>query len=148
MEAVQYENQELVDMLLIFGECHKNQRQAAVLYAERFPDRRHPGHGFFRNLYVRLCEHGSLHASRKPHRIPARAEETVNTVRTALLNDPHTSTRAIGRALQIDHRTVHKIIKKNLKWHPFKRHTTQLLFPADFPRREAFCDWVLDQVRK
>ncbi|EFN72091.1 hypothetical protein EAG_09942, partial [Camponotus floridanus] len=48
-----YGNQELVDMLLIYGECHKNQRRAAALYAERFPERRHPRHGFFHNLCER-----------------------------------------------------------------------------------------------
>lgn len=146
MEAVQYRNQELVDMLLIYGECLKNQRRSAALYAERFPDRRHPGHGFFRSLVVRLCEHGMLHASRKPQRVPARARESIDAVRMALENNPHTSTRAIGRDLQMKHTKVHRIIKKDLGWKPFKRHTSQGLFPADFPRREAFCDWILNQV--
>lgn len=146
MEAVRYGNQELIDMLLIFGECRKNQRRAAVLYAERFPDRRHPGHGFFHNLYTRLCEHGMLHASTKRYHVPSRPRELIDTVRTELENEPHTSTRAIGRALQIKHTKVHRIIKKDLKWHPFKRHTSQRLFPADFPRREFFCDWMLNQV--
>lgn len=146
MEAVRYSNQELADMLLIFGECHKNQRRAAALYALRFPDRRHPGHGFFHSLFVRLCEHGMLHASTKPHRVPSRARNVIETVKTALENDPHTSTRIVGRALQINHTKVHRIIKKDLGWHPFKRHTSQRLFPADFPRREAFCDWMLNQV--
>lgn len=48
-----YTNEELTDMLLIYGECHKNQRRAAVLYAERFPDRRHPRHGVFCIVYMR-----------------------------------------------------------------------------------------------
>lgn len=146
MESVQYENQELVDMLLIYGECYKNQRRAAALYAERFPERRHPRHNFFHSLCVRLCEHGTLHASRKPQRVPPRARESIDAVRMALENNPHTSTRAIGRDLQIKYTKVHRIIKKDLGWKPFKRHTSHGLFPGDSARRETFCDWMLNQV--
>jgi len=37
-----YTSNEVVDILLIFGECHRNYRNASRLYAERYPDRRHP----------------------------------------------------------------------------------------------------------
>ena len=33
---------EIVDMILILGECHINYATASRLYAERFPGRRHP----------------------------------------------------------------------------------------------------------
>jgi len=38
-EQNHYSFKELTDMILIYGECRKNQRQAAALYAQRFPDR-------------------------------------------------------------------------------------------------------------
>jgi len=66
-------------------------------------------------------------------------------VREAVSANPHTSTRCIARELNIDHTKVHRIIKNNLRWHPFKRHTTQKLFPQDLPRRDRFCDWISDQ---
>jgi len=44
MQRPRYTNEELANMLLIYGECHKNERMAAVLYANRFPDKRHPTH--------------------------------------------------------------------------------------------------------
>lgn len=94
----------------------------------------------------RLRQYGSLHASTRPHQTRRQEENTVNTVKRELLNNPHTSTRAIGHDLHIDNIKVHRIIKQNLKWHPFKRHSTQRLFPADFGRRRAFCNWMLDQV--
>lgn len=147
MDRAFYRNEELVDMLLIYGECHKSQRRAAELYGQRFPDRRHPGHGFFHSLFARLCQHGMLHASTRPRNVRrARTQEEINAVREAVLANPHTSTRAVGRDLHMGHTKVHKILKRDLKWHPFKRHTTQRLLPGDFPRREAFCDWLSEQV--
>ena len=45
---------EAVDMILVFGECHKNASQAARVYAERYPERHHPDRGSFSNLCDRL----------------------------------------------------------------------------------------------
>lgn len=141
-----YTNEELANMLLIYGECHKNERQAAILYAERFPEKRHPAHGFFHTLFTRLVQHGTLHASRRPRNVHHRAAETINQVREAVSANPHASSRSIAYDLAMDHTKVHRIIKNNLKLYPFKRHTTQKLLPQDLPRRERFSDWVLDQV--
>ena len=35
-------NEEMVDMILFFGECRRNARVAQQLFAERFPNRQHP----------------------------------------------------------------------------------------------------------
>ncbi|OXU17757.1 hypothetical protein TSAR_008217 [Trichomalopsis sarcophagae] len=37
-----YSPNEIVDMIIVLGECHNNYNAAAKLYAERFPDSRHP----------------------------------------------------------------------------------------------------------
>lgn len=141
-----YTNEELANMLLIYGECHKNGRQAAILYAERFPEKRHPAHGFFHTLFTRLVQHGMLHAPRRARNVHHRAADTINQVREAVLVNPHTSTRSIAHDLGINHTKVHRIIKKDLRMYPFKRHTTQKLLPQDLPRRERFCDWILERV--
>jgi len=39
-----YTSNEIVDIILVFEECHNNYRQAAVLYRNRFPRRRHSNH--------------------------------------------------------------------------------------------------------
>ncbi|KYN16536.1 hypothetical protein ALC57_11197 [Trachymyrmex cornetzi] len=65
-----YTNEELTNMLLIYGKCQKNQRQAAALYVERFPVKRHPGHGFFHSLFIILIQYGTLHASVDINNIP------------------------------------------------------------------------------
>lgn len=141
-----YSNQELADMLLIYGECHKNGRRAAALYANRYPDRRHPAYSTFPDIYRRVCQSGTVHQSTRPRNVRQRDEQMIEQVREAVAANPHTSTRCVGRDLNIDHSRVHRIVKKNLGWHPFKRHTTQQLFPQDLIRRERFCEWISDQV--
>lgn len=146
MDRPRYTNEELANMLLIYGECQKNGRQAVILYAESFPEKRHPAHGFYHTLFTRLIQHGTLHASTRAQNVRHRTAEAINQVREAIVADPHTSTRSIAYDLGMDHTKVHRIIKKDLRLHPFKRHTTQKLLPQDLFRRERFCDWVSEQV--
>jgi hypothetical protein len=39
-----YSASDYVEMLLIYGECGRNARAAARMYAQRFPNRNHPDH--------------------------------------------------------------------------------------------------------
>lgn len=145
-ERNRYSFEELKNMILIYGECQQNQRQAAALYVRRFPDRRHPNHGFFYRLQERLGTNGQFYKSRRPIHVPQRNQEVIDAVQQALVRNPHTSTRAIAADLNMNHISVHKIIKHSLGLHPFKKHTTHKLLPADMPRRLNFCEWVIDHV--
>lgn len=142
-----YSFEELTDMILTYGECRKNQRQAAALYAKRFPDRRHVDHGFIYSLCERLKTNGQFYKSTKRINVRRRNQEVVNAVQETLMANPHTSTRAIATDLNINYVTVHKIIKHSLGWHPFKQHTIQRLIPSDMQRRLNFCEWIIEQVK-
>jgi hypothetical protein len=48
-----YENNELTDMLLKYGQCYQNIPAASREYAERFSERFHPGPRQFINLVQR-----------------------------------------------------------------------------------------------
>lgn len=70
-------NSEKVDLLLIFGECQRNVRQAARLYAERYPDRYHPHHNYMGRLIRGLTQHGHFPGHEQRQRRPNNfAEET------------------------------------------------------------------------
>ncbi|RZB39459.1 hypothetical protein BDFB_013847 [Asbolus verrucosus] len=51
-----YSSDEKTDMILIYGECLKNASRAALLYAERFPNRRAPTDTIFKRLENQLRE--------------------------------------------------------------------------------------------
>lgn len=144
-----YTNDELVDMVLIYGECGRNERQAAALYAQRFPDRRAPHHARFGELVARLRQHGALRAPAGPGRGRRRRnQQDVDAVQQHFLDEPHTSTRAAAADLGMSHSKVHRVLKHDLGMKPWKRHTSQKLHPGDDVRRIAFCDWIADEVSK
>jgi len=48
-----YTSKEIVDIILVLEECHNNYQQAAILYRNRFPHRRHPNHYMISRLVLR-----------------------------------------------------------------------------------------------
>ncbi|KAJ3646329.1 hypothetical protein Zmor_023921 [Zophobas morio] len=65
--AYRFENNELVDMLILDGECHQNAAAASRMYAERFLRRHPPGSPQFTNLVQRDRETGKLQEHRRGH---------------------------------------------------------------------------------
>lgn len=55
-----YNFSELVDMLLILGECHGNNSEAVRVYRERYPNRQIPHRQTFSSIERRLRETGKL----------------------------------------------------------------------------------------
>ena len=49
-----YSQSEKVNALLTYGECRQNSYEAARLYADRFPERRHPTRHYFPKLVTRM----------------------------------------------------------------------------------------------
>jgi len=49
-----YTNNELFDMIMVYSECRQNCREAARIYAMRFPERRHPHKGLFQFTATKL----------------------------------------------------------------------------------------------
>ncbi|KYN16080.1 hypothetical protein ALC57_11669 [Trachymyrmex cornetzi] len=52
-----YTLNEIIDIVLVLEECHNNYRQAAVLYRNRFPHRRHSNHRTISRLVLRQRQH-------------------------------------------------------------------------------------------
>jgi len=46
----EYSPNEIIDVILVLGECHNNYDAVSRLYAERFSDRRHPNNTTIRRL--------------------------------------------------------------------------------------------------
>jgi len=148
---IAYSNADCFDMMMIYGECRQNSRIAAMEYALRYPNRRHPSNGYIHRLAGKLQRTGNFHGKEPGARLrPGRQTppELIEVVRESVTRTPHTSTRKIARHQQITQKVAHVILKKHLGWRPWKRHTTQRLFPRDFEQRRDFCEDIIERVSK
>lgn len=133
-----YNSNEYVDMLIVYGECRRNSREAANLYRERFPERHHPSHTTFNRVEAKLRT-GSFPSTVKHanHNAPARNEENVINILAYVAVNPHVSLRRLAEEIGVSKATVHRILKGH-RYHPFKVHLSQELRLNDLQRRLDF----------
>jgi len=93
-----YPPKEIVDMILILGECHNNYYAASRLYAERFPGRRHPNNTTIQRLTQRT-RNGHLVRQRRCHDYDENDARAVAVLTIAHNNLWIISTRQIEREL-------------------------------------------------
>lgn len=117
-----YTPTEIADILLILGERHNNSVAAAQLYAERFPDRRHPFQTTFHRVTSRGRD-GKLTRERKHHVYDGNDVQALTILASVHLN-PHVSSRQLERETGIPRSTVLRILKA-AKYHAY--HITQAL---------------------
>ncbi|KYN21754.1 hypothetical protein ALC57_05855 [Trachymyrmex cornetzi] len=60
-----YSYNEKIDILLIFGECKRNAREAAILYATRYSKRHHPCATMFYNIEKNLRNYGEFEKKKR-----------------------------------------------------------------------------------
>lgn len=140
-----YPANEIVDMIMILGECGGVFVEAAALYAERFPNRRHPTNVTIRDLTAR-ARNGRLHRQRRRHEYGAD-DVRVLVILALIHGNPHISSKQIERESGIPKQTVLFILKK-LRYHAYHITLTQALTPLDFVARVQFCNWALQRIQQ
>lgn len=101
-----YTQNEKVDMLLIYGEYRKNSAQAALLYADRFPERNHPNRCHFSKIENKLRNMNDDDNENKYIN-----EKTDIDILAFVDLHPTASTREIAHNSGISHQSVHNILK-------------------------------------
>ncbi|CAH1114272.1 unnamed protein product [Psylliodes chrysocephalus] len=72
-----------------------------------------------------------------------RSAENIERVRAAVRRTPRRSIRKHAVALTLSKSTVHTILQKDLKFHPYKIQIVQALKVEDYPIRVAFAQHML-----
>jgi len=133
-----YTSNEIVDILLVLGECHRNYRQAAILYRERYGYRRCPNHTTIRDLELRARQ-GRMKRDRQ--KVNYDNDARLATVLAAVHLNPQISSRQIERQIGIPRKTALRLLK-NAKYHAYHITLTQAITDEDMRVRLLFCQWA------
>jgi hypothetical protein len=110
-----------VEMLIIFGECGRNAREAARIFSDRFPDRPSPDHKTILRVLARAQETEKVLPNRNKIGGGARTARTLAN-EEAILNiveeDGTRSIREIAQEVDISSRSVHRVLNE-LRLHRF-----------------------------
>lgn len=138
-----YTPNQIVDMIMVLGECNNNYRAATRRYAERFPDRRHPSDMTIRSLTGRARD-GHLTRQRRRHEYNENDPRVV-TILAAVHLDPHISSRQVEKEIGIPRRTFLRIVKV-LRYHAYHITLVQELKQRHIQLRIEFCQWALQMI--
>lgn len=108
-----YTNQELFDMIGVYFECLRNATVAARVYAQEYPQRRHPSKKVFLRVIQRLRTTGNVHIPVYRRQRRGRTEENVINVLAYIEFNPQLSTRIIALDLGVTRTTVQNILKEH-----------------------------------
>jgi hypothetical protein len=102
-----------------------------------------PPHKTLKNWIVKFGQTGSLEDRRGlNHPRPVRTEGNIELVRQHFDVHPYDSVRRSG--LNISKSSVHRILREDLHWHPYRIQTLQTLTNENHAARVAFCrDMIL-----
>lgn len=132
-------------MILIYGECLGNAALALRTYRERYGNTRVcPTNGrTIVQAVQRIRENQSLipHLDQAP---PVRQTLLDEPVLNYFRRNPTSSLRRAARNFDVNHRTIHKVLKRGNR-RPFKYKKVHALLFRDKPVREAFCRWILSK---
>lgn len=77
-----------------------------------------------------------------------RTPENINRVREALGRRPRRSARRHSAELGLSNRSVRRILKSDLHYHPYKIQVVQALKPNDYNNRIRFCQSMLNVIER
>ena len=142
----QLSQQEKVEMVLIYGESRRDVKQAILVYAERFPNRRTPSRASFYRVIKQFSEEGSVQPKKRRRRRTATDEDREVAVLAAVNYDPHVSSRELATNAGMSKSSVLRILKRH-KFHPYHVSLHQQLHGDDYVNRLTFCRWAQDRLR-
>lgn len=107
-----YTNEELFDMVGVYFESMRNATVAARVYAQQYPDRRHPSKKVFLRVIHRLRTTGNVHLPVYRRQRRGRTQENIINVLAYIEFNPQLSTRTIAQDLGVTRTTVQNILKE------------------------------------
>jgi len=140
-----YPPNEIIDIIMVLGQCNNNYRLAARQYAEQFPNRRYPNDRTIQRLTQR-ARNGRLVRQRRHHNYDENDARAVTVLATVHI-DPHVSSRLIKREIGIPRTTALRILK-SLKYHPYHISSVHELRPNHIQMQIEFCLWALRMIEE
>ena len=89
----------------------------------------------------------AMNASRPGPSRSSRTPDNIELVEESLRDNPRLSIRKRAAQLGLPRAIIHEILKKDLKFHPFKIQIVQQLQENDFVSRKNFCEMMLERFR-
>ena len=106
-----------------------------------------PHENTIRNLFKKFKNIGSVQEAPRSGR-PSLDETKSEEILKIFQNQPSTSIRQAASAISCSYGYVHKVLKHDLKFFPYKIQVTQELHEEDFSLRVSMCETLLEKTEE
>ncbi|GBN31143.1 hypothetical protein AVEN_25959-1 [Araneus ventricosus] len=133
-------------MLLIYGECERKTKSAAMLYSERFNEGPHPTQQTILKVIKRLRETGfatSRPRVRRPRNVGRKVQP--EDLLAYALDHPQSSTKMISENCGLAKSRVWTILNESGA-HPYRFTPVQGLLSRDAERHYTRCNFVMNNL--
>ncbi|KAF2362035.1 Protein of unknown function DUF4817 [Trinorchestia longiramus] len=130
-------------------ETTKKCEQVRRAFNETFPERNSPDKKTVYRTVRKFNEHGSIsnrYKGNSGRKIIQRTENNIAIVQRAITENPTTSVRR--NETNLSQSTFHRILKKDIRLHPYKMQIKHELLPCDYVRRREFCNWFISKDQR
>lgn len=137
-----YTNEDYLNLFIIYGECDKVISRTCDTFAIRYPQKQKPSRWAVKQIIENFKNFGSVKV------IVQRNKPVVNNenIEIAILGYfaayPTMSVRQAALESGLSKSTIHRILLKH-NFHPYAFSIVQHLKETDFPRRVAFCEFIV-----
>nr|CAD7445940.1 unnamed protein product [Timema bartmani] len=135
-------------MAMAMGAPNSQAGLAARLYADRYPNRRHPTVNVFCRLELRCRETGQLGPAQRGDTgrpLYVQAPDLEDAVLTAVQQAPAPSTRDIARATNLSKSAVHQVLRGE-GYHPYHYTAAQHLLPVIRLTEHDFSSMIIEKL--
>lgn len=124
-------------------------RDTAKVFNNRYPLKPDKlSYGTVRKIRENFKNRGDLHRKKRTTSAQTKIDAANKIAKVCLhfRENPHESVRRGAATLDSSPSTVWKILRKEVKFHPYKMSVHQRLHDGDAERRKAFCIQMLDRI--
>jgi hypothetical protein len=127
----------------------KSLKQVQNSFVQQFPERTSPTKRTILKNVQKFNENGTILNLNKGHsgrQITVTTERNIQLVRQVLEENPSASVRR--NDTELSRSSFHRIVRKELKFYPYKMEIKHQLLDADLPRRVRFAEWFLERPER
>jgi hypothetical protein len=71
----------------------------------------------------------------------------LHNIQMAIIRSPHKSLRKLSAQMGISLGSAHTVVRKMLKFYPYRMQVFQELIPGDYAKRDDYCRWFKNLIR-
>lgn len=110
-------------------------------FSVQYPNTHVPSKSTINSLIHRFRTFGAVTDRKRPGTAKKLSAQEIENIRTRIVHSPKKSLRRLSAETGVSLGTCHNVVRKTLKFFPYRVTVMHELLPADYQKRIQYCNW-------